>query len=141
MGFEDLEVYQEARRFRKRVYALTRRLPPEERHVLFPQMRRAAVSVTNCIAEGHGSRSYRHNRSYLYRSRGSMCELQDDINSCEDEGYFKKDHLDDLRRHAEKVVKLINGYIRYLNGRAEEELARRREAGRASGRQQAESAS
>jgi hypothetical protein len=40
--------------------------------------------------------------------------LQDDFNTCEDEEYFKKEHLDDLRKQAEKVLKLINGYIAYL---------------------------
>jgi len=120
-GFEDLEVYQEARQFRKRVWSLTKQLPSEERYVLFPQMRRASLSVTNCIAEGHGSRSYRHNISYLYRSRGSICELQDDLNTCEDEGYFKREHLDDLREHSVRVAKLLNGYIAYLNRRLVED--------------------
>jgi four helix bundle protein len=119
-GFEDLEVYQQARVLRRRVYKLTKLLPPEEKYVLFSQMRRAAVSTTNCIAEGHGSRSFRHNRSYLYRSRGSVCELQDDFNTCEDEEYFKKEHLDDLREQAKRVLKLINGYIRHLNKRMAE---------------------
>jgi four helix bundle protein len=120
-GFEDLEVYKEARILRKRVYRLTSLLPSKERFILFPQMRRAALSVTNCIAEGHGSRSYRHNISYLYRSRGSVCELQDDFNTCEDEDYFKKEHLDDLRVQADKVMKLINGYIAYLRKRIQSE--------------------
>ena len=97
---------------------MTKLLPPEEKFVLLGQMRRAALSVTNCIAEGHGSKSFRHNISYLYRSRGSVCELQDDFNACEDEQYFKKKHLDDLRVQAEKVAKLINGYIRHLKKRA-----------------------
>jgi len=119
-GFEGLEVYQEARVLRRRVYKLTALLPAKERFILFPQMRRAALSVTNCIAEGHGSRSFRHNISYLYRSRGSVCELQDDFNTCEDEAYFKKEHLDDLRSQAEKVLKLINGYITYLRRRLKE---------------------
>jgi four helix bundle protein len=120
LGFEDLEVYQEAREFRRRIFKLARQLPKEERYVLFSQMRRAALSATNNIAEGHGSRSYRHNISYLYRSRGSMNELIDDTGACEDEGYFKREHLDDLREHAARVIKLINGYIRYLNRRIEE---------------------
>ena len=121
MGFEDLEVYQEARSFRKRVFKLTKLLPPEERYILYTQMRRAALSTTNCIAEGHGSRSYRHNISYLYRSRGSVCELQDDFNACEDEGYSEKKYLDDIREHSVTVIKLINGYIRHLNERIAEE--------------------
>ena len=121
LGFEDLEVYQEARKLRTRIFKLTRLLPSDERYVLVSQMRRAALSVTNNIAEGHGSRSYRHNISYLYRSRGSVNELLDDINACEDEGYFEKRHLDDLRSTAESVARLINGYIAYLRRRIAEE--------------------
>ncbi|MFB3892497.1 MAG: four helix bundle protein [Phycisphaerae bacterium] len=106
-GFEDLKVYQEARVLRRRVYRLIRLLPPEERFILFPQMRKAALSVTNCIAEGHGCGTYRHNKSYMLMSRGSVRELMDDLNTCEDERYFKKEHLDDLRRQAERVLQLL----------------------------------
>ena len=116
-GFEDLDVYQEARRFRKRIFKLTRLLPAEEKFVLSPQMRKAALSITNCIAEGHGAQTYRHNISYLYRARGSVYELQDDLKTCEDEHYFEKPHLDDLHEHSVRVAKLLNGYIRYLDKR------------------------
>lgn len=119
-GFEDLEVYQVARDFRNRVFNLVKQLPAEEKYVLCPQMKRAALSITNNVAEGHGSRSYRHNISYLYRSRGSLTELQDDINACEDQGYFEKEHLNDLREHSVRVAKLINGYIAYLRKRLSE---------------------
>ncbi|MFW6065406.1 MAG: four helix bundle protein [Planctomycetota bacterium] len=119
-GFEDLDVYKEARILRRRVYKLTKQLPKDEMPNLFRQMRRAALSVTNNIAEGHGSRGFRHNMSYLYRSRGSVNELMDDINTCLDEGYFQPEHLADLRKQAVSVVKLINGYIAYLRGRMTE---------------------
>ena len=120
VGFEDLEVYQEACKLRKRIYAPARQLPDEEKYNLVSQMRRAAVSTTNCIAEGHGSRGWKHNISYLYRSRGSLNELLDQINCCEDENYFQEDHLADLHQNVERVIRLINGYIRYLRNRLEE---------------------
>lgn len=112
--FEDMEVYQKAREFRKRIWKLTRMLPTDEKYVLVPQMRRAALSVTNNVAEGHGTWHYRHNISYLRRSRGSVNELLDDINTFQDESYFPKEHLDNLRADAKSVIRLINGYIRYL---------------------------
>ncbi len=119
-GFEDLDVYKEARVLRRRLYKLTSQLPRDEKTNLFRQMRRAALSATNNIAEGHGSRSFKHNISYLYRLRGSVNELMDDINVCMDEGYFRAEHLEDLQKQAVSVVKLINGYIAYLCGRLAE---------------------
>ena len=116
--FEDLDVYKQAREVRKRVWKLTRLLPRDQEWVLKSQMQRAALSLTNNIAEGHGSWSYRHNISYLRRSRGSCTELQDDLNACEDEAYFPKEHLDDLRVDIRSVIRLINGYIAYLTKRA-----------------------
>ena len=119
-GFEGLEVYQQAKVLRQRIYKLTRQLPDEEKRGLTPQMRRAALSVTNNIAEGHGNRSYKHTISYLYRSRGSVNELLDDVGACEDEGYFRPEHLDDLRSHAKTVLRLLNGYITHLRGKLAE---------------------
>jgi len=113
--FEDLEVYREAREFRKRVYKLTRLLPGDEKFIIIPQMRRAAISITNNIAESHGRYGYQDKARFLRNARGSMQEILDDINICEDEKYAKKEHLDDLRQHGIKVRKLINGYIAYLN--------------------------
>ena len=45
--FEDLEVYQVAREFRKAMYRVAKRLPQEEKFGLTSQIRRAAVSLTN----------------------------------------------------------------------------------------------
>jgi len=52
--FEDLEVYQVAREFRKAMYRVAKRLPEIEKFGLVSQVRRAALSLTNNIAEGHG---------------------------------------------------------------------------------------
>jgi len=38
LGFEDLDVYQQARELRPRVFKLTDRLPGKERYVLSSQM-------------------------------------------------------------------------------------------------------
>ena len=56
--FEDLEVYQVAREFRKAIYRVARRLPDIEKFRLASQVRRAAVSLTNNVAEGHGRYLY-----------------------------------------------------------------------------------
>lgn len=92
-SFEDLEVYKIAREFRKKIYKLAKELPEEEKYNLSSQMRRAAVSMTNCIAEGHGRYHYQEEIQFLRQSRGSAEELIDDLNVCLDENYIEKERL------------------------------------------------
>jgi four helix bundle protein len=80
--FENLEVYKRTREFRKKIYELIKILPPEERYDLDPQMRRAVVSITNNIAEGHGRYHYGENIQFCRQSRGSLEEIIDDLSVC-----------------------------------------------------------
>lgn len=88
--FEDLEVYQAARCFRRSMYKVAEALPEYEKYNLANQIRRAALSLTNCMAEGHGRFHYQENIQFLRQSRGSLQELIDDINVCMDEDYSDK---------------------------------------------------
>ncbi len=114
VGFEDLAVYQKARNFCKRVCRLMHQLPEDEKFNLVTPMRRAALRLTHNVAEGYGSRSYRHHISDLDRSRTSVNELIDDLNCREAENDFKLEHLQDMKAHAESVAKWIKGGIAYL---------------------------
>jgi four helix bundle protein len=59
-SFEDLEVYK-AREYRKEIYRLIKKLLLEEKYNLAGQMRRAALYLTNNIAEGHGRYHFQEN--------------------------------------------------------------------------------
>ena len=119
-SFEDLEVYKLAREFRKKIYKLIKGLPTEEKFNLVSQMRRAATSLTNNIAEGHGRYHYQESIQFCRQTRGSLSELIDDINVCIDENYFPKNQLHDLKEEAFTLNKVLNGYIAYLNKRKNE---------------------
>jgi four helix bundle protein len=112
--FEDLEVYQAAREFRRAMYQVAKRLPEAERFGLASQIRRAAVSLTNNIAEGHGRFHYPDQIRFTLQSRGSLEELIDDLNACDDEQYLPNTNVAALKEQAWRVRKLIDGYIRYL---------------------------
>jgi four helix bundle protein len=114
LTFEDLDVYKKAREFRKRMYAVARTLPDFERYDLGSQIRRAAVSLTNNIAEGHGRYHFLDQIKFELHARGSLSELVDDLNVCEDENYLALSDLKILKEDAHEVQRLINGYIRYL---------------------------
>ena len=115
--FEDLEVYKKARQFRKSMFGVTRKLPDFEKYELSSQIRRASVSLTNNIAEGHGRYHYLEQLKFLFQARGSLQELIDDLNVCEDEQYLSKSEVVDLKDQAKEVQRLISGYVRYLRDR------------------------
>jgi four helix bundle protein len=111
---DDFELYKIAREFRKRAYRLLKQLPPEEKYALANQMRRAALSVTNNIAEGHGRWHYQENIHYCRISRGSVDELIDDFNTCQDEGFGDQALVGELKVEAYELIRRINSYIAYL---------------------------
>src|SRR5436305_11595360 len=112
--FEDLEVYQVAREFRKTMYRVAKELPDIEKFGLAGQIRRAALSLTNNIAEGHGRYHYLDQIKFILQSRGSLEELIDDLNACEDEQYLPVDDIGSLKQSGWRLRQLIDGYIRYL---------------------------
>ena len=112
--FENLEAYKLAREFRRAMYGVSRALPNFEMYELGSQIRRAGVSLTNNIAEGHGRFHYPDQIRFMLQSRGSLEELLDDLTVCEDEGYLA---APEIRHHKDlglKALRLLNGYIRYL---------------------------
>src|SRR5260370_21759764 len=112
--FEDLEVYQVAREFRKAMYCVARELPDIEKFGLASQTRRAALSLTNNIAEGHGRFHYLDQIKFTLQSRGSLEELIDDLSVCEDEKYLSISEIVSLKQRGWRLRQLIDGYIRYL---------------------------
>lgn len=115
--FEDLEVYRLSREFRKAMYGVTRRLPALEKFELASQIRRAAVSLTNNLAEGHGRFHYLEQIRFTLISRGSLEELIDDLNVCEDEKYLPSVEISDLKQKAWQIHRVMAGYLRYLRER------------------------
>ncbi|QEG32877.1 four helix bundle protein [Bythopirellula goksoeyrii] len=111
---DDFELYKQARDFRKRLYVLINSLPSNERFALADQMRRAAISISNNIAEGHGRWYYQQNIRFCRISRGSIEEVIDDLNICFDENHASEDQLNSLKENALQLIARINSYIAYL---------------------------
>ena len=93
------------------MYELTRKLPKEEKYNLVGQMKRAAVSLTNNIAEGYGRYHFKENIQFCRHSRGSLFELIDDLNLCRDESYISLDEYQSFRDDAFRLLKVLNAYI------------------------------
>jgi len=96
------------------MYRVAQKLPESEKFGLAGQIRRAAVSLTNNIAEGHGRYHYLDQIKFMLQSRGSLEELIDDLNVCADENYLPEIEIAPLKENGWRVRQLIDGYIRYL---------------------------
>jgi four helix bundle protein len=77
-------------------------------------MRRAALSITNNIAEGHGRWHCQENMRYCRIARGSIDEILDDLNVCLDEGYGALQQVEQRKQEGYELIKRVNGYIAYL---------------------------
>ena len=90
--FRDLIVWRKAIQFAKIVYGLTSRFPADERFGLTAQVRRAAVSVSSNIAEGH-ARQGREFAHFLSIARGSLAEVESQLLLAVELGYIKPEAL------------------------------------------------
>ena len=95
----------------RQVYRLTESLPKREAYGLTDQMRRAAVSVASNIAEGYGRLSDLQFRQFLGNARGSLCELQTQVELAADLDYLKKEDGRELMVRAAEVGRILNGLI------------------------------
>jgi four helix bundle protein len=112
--FEDLEVYRVAREFRRAMYRIARELPEIEKFGFASQIRRAAVSLTNNIAEGHGRYHFPDQIRFALQARASLEELLDHLNTCDDEQYVPSSDVHAFKDQGWRVRQLLDGYIRYL---------------------------
>ncbi len=113
-GFETLEVWKEARQFRKMIIVLCQKFPIDEKFKLADQMKRSSRSVTANIAEGYGRFHYLDNIKFCRDARGSLHETLDHLTLALDESYISTESLSVLKIQHDKVLRLLNGYIGYL---------------------------
>jgi four helix bundle protein len=74
-SFEKLDVYQLSREFVKNIYKLTKDFPGDEKYGITSQIRRAAVSIPNNLAEGSGRISGKDKATFTSYSYSSLMEV------------------------------------------------------------------
>jgi four helix bundle protein len=72
--YRRLEVWKKAQAFVQRIYRLSDALPPHELYTATQQIRRAAWSVHNNIAEGNARRGAGERRRFFDSAVGSLAE-------------------------------------------------------------------
>jgi four helix bundle protein len=92
-------------------YKATGSFPREETFGLKMQVRRAAVSVPANVAEGHGRLTDLQYRHFLGNARGSLCELQTELELARDLGFVDASVTAALLEQTNEVARLLNGLI------------------------------
>ena len=96
------------------VYRTVRRFPPEELFVLSAQMRKAAISIPCNIAEGCGRWTAAEQRQFARHARGSVLELQTQIEIARRQRFIGDRTGEALNAAAAEVGRLLNGWLKKL---------------------------
>lgn len=112
--FEDLIVWQEARKLSNRIAELIKKSPFSKDLVLVDQIKRSSRSISSNIAEGFGRYTYRDYRQFVMIARGSLTETQNHLYTALDLNYITKEEFQQLYDLTVKIYKLLNGLITHL---------------------------
>jgi four helix bundle protein len=110
-SFRELQIWQKAMQLTMAIFRLTRSFPREELYGLTGQLRRAAVSVPSNIAEGHGRLSNREFTQFLSIARGSICELQTQLEIARLLEFGTVKAIEEAERLSHEVGKMIFAFL------------------------------
>ena len=113
-NYKELRVWQKSKKKKKKIYNLVKLLPKEETYALSDQMRRAAISIPSNIAEGQGRNSDKEYINFLSIARGSLWELETQLEICVRLGYVEQSIIADTLDLITEVSKMINGLSIFL---------------------------
>jgi four helix bundle protein len=93
------------------IYKETQAFPKTEIYGLTSQIRRAAVSIPSNIAESFGRRTKPDFLRFLYIARGSLYELQTQVEIAVELCFIPYDIGKDIIKQCTEVEMLLNGLI------------------------------
>lgn len=115
-----LDAWKQAVALVTEIYRSTKGFPNEERYALVDQMKRAAVSVPSNIAEGAARQTSKEFAQFLHMARGSLSELDTQIEIAAQIGYLAPEHRERLDSGVASVSRLLSGLLRSVQRRSGE---------------------
>ena len=111
-SYRDLIVWQKSMGLVTDVYRQTKTFPRDEQYGLVPQLRRSAVSIPSNIAEGYGRGSTNDYVRFLQISRGSLYEMQTQLEIALNLEHIPKISFQDLDEKSREVERMLNSLIK-----------------------------
>jgi len=126
---KDLEVWKKTIDLVESIYKLTEGFPKSEQFSLSVQMQRSAISVPSNIAEGSGRMSRGDYIRFLYIARGSLLELDTQLEITKRLGYISNEQSESISCLSESVLKMLDGLIFSLKKNVKAPLVKECEEG------------
>ena len=109
--FRDLQVWQRTMQLARNIYRVTESFPRAEIFGLTNQLRRAAISIPSNIAEGHGRLSDKSLAVFLGQARGSLNEVETQLELPASLGYLPEEALQQLLADCAEAGRMLNGLL------------------------------
>ncbi|MBW2004831.1 MAG: four helix bundle protein [Deltaproteobacteria bacterium] len=113
--FEDLECWQEARRFVRLIYKLIKNDQFKRDFELVGQAKGSSISCMANIAEGFHRNSTKDFMKFLDYSRASIAETVNHCYVALDQKYINEEEITKVKQQADIVWKKVNNFIHYLS--------------------------
>ena len=109
--FEELAIFQKARVLSKKIYPVTNREGFKSDYRFVQQIRAAAGSIMDNIAEGFERDGNKEFVNFLYIAKGSCGEVKSQLLRASDVGFIEKEIYDELSQQCMEIGKLLFSLI------------------------------
>lgn len=113
-SFRDLQVWQKSMALVTSIYQATRDFPGNESFGLTAQIRRSSVSIPSNIAEGFGRQASGDYLRFLTIARGSLFELQTQLEISMNLGYLTNEAYQELENRSQEIARMLSSFIAKL---------------------------
>ena len=112
--FEELAIFQKARELSKKIYPVTNREGFKSDYRFVQQIRAAAGSIMDNIAEGFERTGNKEFLNFLYIAKGSCGEVRSQLIRANDVGYLTPEEYEELYSDCRKLSASIMNFIKEI---------------------------
>lgn len=112
--FEELSIFQKARGLSKKIYPVTNREGFKSDYRFVQQIRAAAGSIMDNIAEGFERTGNKEFLNFLYIAKGSCGEVRSQLIRANDIGYLTPEEYEELYSDCRKLSASIMNFIKEI---------------------------